>query len=132
MSSESKLQAEVRLAMAQEQRGLLMRNNSGSLPDARGRWIRFGLGNDSKAVNEKLKSSDLVGIRRVVIQQHHVGRVIGQFMAVETKEPAWRGAAGSEHATAQAAWMDLVRAWGGVAGFANSVEMARDIWESEL
>ena len=126
--SESKIAATIRLAAAEDRAALLMRNNSGALPDGQGRWIRFGLGNDSKAVNERLKSSDLVGIRPVLIQPHHVGTVIGQFFALETKEPAWRGPAGSQRATAQAAWIDLIRSWGGVGGFASSVEMARALW----
>jgi len=130
--SESKLQAEVRLALAHEQAGLLMRNNSGALKDERGRLIRFGLGNDSAAVNKVMKSSDLIGIRRVVIGPQDVGKVVGQFMAIECKDPGWRGAAGSERARAQENWMSVVRTWGGVAGFANSVEMARNIWESDV
>ena len=57
MGSESNIQANIRLAAAQD-RVFLMRNNSGALPDSRGRWVRFGLGNDSAAVNDKRKSSD--------------------------------------------------------------------------
>jgi len=132
VSSESQVALNIRLTAAQEQAALLMRNNSGALPDRGGRLIRFGLGNESVAVNKRLKSADLVGIRPVLIGEHHVGRVIGQFIAIETKAAGWRGPAGDERATAQAAWMEIVKAWGGVAGFAPTLSMAQAVWRSGL
>lgn len=127
MTSEANMQAQVRLAAAQE-RVFLMRNNSGALRDDTGRMVRFGLGNDSKQVNDRLKSSDLIGIRPVLIQSHHIGQTIGQFIAIEVKPPDWRGPGGDDHAEAQQRWIELVRSWGGLGGFANSVPMARGVW----
>lgn len=127
MTSESHMQSKIRLAAATE-RVFLMRNNSGALRDAKGRTVRFGLGNDSAAVNEKLKSSDLIGIRPILIGPEHIGMTIGQFIGVEVKPPDWRGPGGDPHAGAQADWMQLVRQWGGVAGFASTVDMARKVW----
>ena len=127
MTSESNMQAQVRLAAAED--GVwLLRNNSGALRDAKGRTVRFGLGNDSKAVNDKLKSSDLIGIRVVTVTPDMVGQRIGQFIAVEVKPPDWRGPAGDPHAQAQADFHQLVRSWGGVGGFASTVAMARGLW----
>lgn len=125
--SESNMQAQVRLAAA-EDGVFLMRNNSGQLPDRHGNPVRFGLGNDSAKVNAQLKSADLIGIRPVLIGPEHVGRLLGQFIAVEVKPPTFRGPAGDVRAEAQDAWNALVRSWGGRANFANTVEAARQLW----
>ena len=130
MVSESSMQAQIRLQAAQDS-VWLMRNNSGVLNDKNGRPVRFGIGNDSATVNAKLKSSDLIGIRPVLVTEAHVGQVIGQFIAVEAKPPTFRGPAGDDRALAQQAWMNLVRHWGGVAGFAPTVTLARRIWGGE-
>lgn len=67
----------------------LTRNNVGVLEDKRGVPVRYGLFNESKLVNETLKSWDLVGWRRVLIQPHMVGWTIGQFVGREVKKPGW-------------------------------------------
>ena len=86
--SEAAVQAAVRLDAAR--RGwLLYRNNSGACQDRSGRHIRYGLANDSKRVNDVFKSSDLIGLRPLEITQEHVGRVIGQFVALECKKRRW-------------------------------------------
>jgi len=128
MVSESNIQAKIRLQAARD--GVwLMKNSSGALKNANGRMIRFGLGHDSAVVNKQLKSSDLVGIIPLLIEQRHVGMTIGRFVAVEVKGPEFRGSAGGdEHVQAQAAWQELVRQWGGAAGFGSSLESARRIW----
>ena len=128
-SSEAQVQADIRLAAAQEG-VMLWRNNSGALPDQNGRTVRFGLGNDSKAVNEQFKSPDLVGIRPLLITQEMVGQYVGQFISLECKDPTFRGPAGDTRAEAQARWNALVTRWYGVAGFASNVQMARNLWGS--
>lgn len=67
----------------------LMRNNSGACKDETGRMIRYGLCNDSAQLNKVIKSSDLIGIRPVVITPDMVGHTIGQFVAREVKRPGW-------------------------------------------
>lgn len=108
--SESGVQSRIRLD-APKFGVTLWRNNSGAAVDDTGRHIRYGLGNDSKRVNESFKSSDLIGI-------NHVGR----FVAVECKAPGWKFSQNDERAVAQARFLAHVRASGGIAGFCQSLE----------
>ena len=93
---------------------VLWRNNVGACKTDDGRMIRYGLANVSKAMNERIKSADLIGVYRRVITPDDVGRVIGQFLSVETKREGWKPS-NSQRDTAQAAWASGVVAWGGVA-----------------
>ncbi len=45
----------------------LWRNNSGAGKLQDGRFLRWGLGNESKKLNENLKSPDLVGYTTITI-----------------------------------------------------------------
>lgn len=116
-ASESRAQSEIRLASP----GLgmrLWRNNVGVLTNEHGTPVRYGLANDSKALNARLKSSDLIGWRRLVITPAHVGSVVAQFTALECKAPGWRYS-GDEREQAQARWGALVAADGGYFRFAT-------------
>lgn len=115
-TSESAVQARVRLEAA-EKGVYLWRNQSGAMQNETGRWVRFGLCNDSKALNEHIKSADLVGIRPVVITPQHVGHTIGQFVAREVKEAGW-SYGGTAREEAQLRFLNLVLAAGGDAAFA--------------
>lgn len=126
MSSEERVQQQIRLAVSSA--GFDMwRNNVGACQDATGRVIRYGLMNDSKQLNERFKSSDLVGIRPVLITPDMVGSVIGVFVALECKASDWKYRATDKHSVAQQRFIELVRAAGGFAGFARSVDEAREI-----
>jgi hypothetical protein len=113
--SEGRVQSQVRLA-APAHGMRLFRNNVGVLTDERGVPVRYGLANDSKALNARLKSADLIGWRRFQIQPQHVGSCIAQFVSLECKHEGWtyRGDAREE---AQARWAGLVAADGGFARF---------------
>lgn len=115
-TSEADTQARLRVR-ASERGGALWRNNSGSLQDATGRWVRFGLGNDSKKRNDLWKSSDLIGITPVTWW----GRTFGVFTACEVKHPGWTKPE-SDRDRAQLAFITTVQRLGGIAGFAASVE----------
>ena len=106
---------------------LLMRNNVGACQDATGRVIRYGLMNESAKVNERVKSSDLIGITPVVIHAGYIGMTLGVFTAVETKRSDWQFVHSDERAVAQMAFHDIVRRHGGFAGFARSPEEFKGI-----
>ena len=114
--SEAWVQSMVKLNAAKGHTLTLWRNNVGALQDKRGVPVRYGLMNDSKRMNEKFKSGDLIGIRRVLITQAMVGQVIGQFVSIEVKEPGWVYT-GEGRETAQLNWANAVNARGGFAIF---------------
>lgn len=117
---ESSLQNKIRLEASR--RGvLLFRNNVGAAMTEDGRHIRFGLANDSSKINKVIKSSDLIGIKPVVITQEMVGQTIGQFVALEVKRPDWRYM-GTAREKAQLKFLDTVTRYGGEAKFINSVD----------
>lgn len=115
--SEAWAQSVVRLEASEK--GLkLFRNNSGALKDKGGRLVRFGLGNDSAEINDVIKSGDLIGIRPLLIQPHHVGHTFGQFVSREIKPPGWQYT-GQGREAAQLAWANLINSCGGDAAFAT-------------
>lgn len=105
----------------------LWRNNSGVLPGEHGQPVRFGLGNDSSKVNAVCKSSDLIGVTRVLITPEMVGSVVGVFTAVEVKEEGWKFNLRNAREVAQKVFIDLVLQNGGYAGFAQSINDYRRI-----
>ena len=116
MLSEAEVQAAVRLEYAR--RGYrLFRNNVGVLMDAVGRPVRFGLANESPKLNEKLKSSDLIGWHPVLITPGMVGLQLAQFVSFECKPSDWHLTDSDKRGHAQKAWLDLVAGDGGEAKF---------------
>lgn len=113
---ETDVQNQVRLEASHK--GLrLWRNNVGAVVDAEtNRHIRYGLCNDSKSLNTRIKSADLIGIRPVAVTQEHVGSVIGQFVSREIKRSSWKYS-GSQKEIAQLAWAELIFSFGGDAAF---------------
>ena len=70
--SEAAVQNNVRLEASNK--GLrLYRNNVGAGYLQDGRLLRWGIANDSTQMNRSIKSGDLIGIRPIRIEQHHVG-----------------------------------------------------------
>lgn len=118
-SSEAAVQSVIRLeATAKGKR--LFRNNVGGGYMQDGSFIRFGLANDSAAVNDKCKSSDLIGISPEIITVHDVGQPRGRFVAREIKTPGWQWS-GTEREEAQLRFLELIAAYGGDAAFATGV-----------
>jgi len=107
--SETDTQQRIRVK-AVELGCVLWRNNSGVLPDRKGRPVRFGLGNDSGKINKNFKSADLIGMSRT-----------GVFMAVEVKHPGWKSPQ-NEREKAQWAFLLDVVTKGGIGFFVTSVE----------
>lgn len=128
-ASESYAQSEIRLAAP----GLgmrLFRNNVGVLKNEDGRPVRYGLANDSKALNKRLKSSDLIGWRRLAIGPEHVGSVVAQFVALECKAPGWTYR-GDEHEEAQQRFLALAAVDGAYARFATGAAQLDGIVNSQ-
>lgn len=96
----------------------LWRNNVGGTYTEEGSFLRYGLANDSKQMNDAIKSHDLIGIRPVLIEQHHVGKIIGQFVSREVKAAGWKYR-GTKREEAQLRWAELIASLGGDACFAN-------------
>jgi hypothetical protein len=117
--SEAHAQSLVRLEAGRLPGVTLWRNNNGVLLNPAGQPVRFGLANESKQLNETLKSSDLIGWRSVVITPHHVGMTLAVFLARECKPAGWRYHENDAHERAQKNWLDLVSQAGGDAAFAT-------------
>jgi hypothetical protein len=85
----------------------LFRNNTGAIKDENGRLVRFGLCKGS---------SDLIGIKPTVITPEMVGKTVAIFTAIEVKTPTGKATPEQIH------FIDRVKALGGIAGIARSVE----------
>lgn len=126
MTSEAAVQQQIRMNIAAH--GLdLWRNNTGACEDKTGRVIRYGLMNESHALNQRFKSSDLIGIRPMVVTSEWVGHTVGVFAAIECKESGWKLRPGDARGQAQQRFISLVQNNGGFAGFATNVDEARMI-----
>lgn len=115
--SEAAVQSALRLRVSAGG-GVAWRNNVGAGRMDTGSFVRFGLANDSPAMNRLIKSSDLVGIQPVLVTPGHVGMRIGQFWAREVKRGGW-AYSGTAREVAQLRFMELVNALGGDAAFAS-------------
>lgn len=136
LSGEARVQSLVRLEAAHAGYWLT-RNNVGAYQDPRsivcvhcqrpalgarataGRWIRYGLANESKQQNAIVKSADLIGFRKRVIISSDIGTVIAQFVSRECKAEGWQPSENDPHEQAQRAWRDHVNANGGDASFVS-------------
>lgn len=116
MTPEAQAQNAVRLAASQAG-ARLWRNNLGAGKLENGSFVRWGLANDTAALNDHIKSGDLIGIRPVLITPAHVGQVLGVFVSREVKRPGWRFRPNDKREAAQQRWIELVRGLGGDAAF---------------
>lgn len=115
MKTEAQVQAETRLRAA-ALGWHLWRNNNGVLKDLSGRPVRYGLANDSKALNKVVKSADLIGGTPTKITPDMVGQTLLVFTSVEVKEESFnepRSADERERYEAQLAWANLINSLGG-------------------
>lgn len=116
--SEAAITQRVRLK-ASQQGARLWRNNVGVWFDDRNVPVRYGLCNESAAQNQRLKSSDLIGITPVFITQEHIGQTLGVFTAYELKSGDWKYS-GSKREQAQFAFINMISSMGGIAKFINN------------
>lgn len=96
----------------------LFRNNVGMFSiDTKGkkRFVKTGLCKGS---------SDLIGYTSRMITKEMVGQRIAVFTAIETKKEEWKETKKfDEHEKRQDEFLKEVREKGGIAGFANSIEV---------
>ena len=102
--SESAIQDKCRL-LASAQGIVTWRNNVGAGELIKGGFVRWGLANETAAQNDRLKSSDVIGIKPG-----------GQFYAREIKAPNWYYR-GTPRELAQLNFINLVNRLGGDAAF---------------
>ena len=118
--NENDLTAKIRLKAAQLG-WYLWRNNVGATYTKNNDFIRYGLANDSKAINSRLKSSDLIGIKPMKITKEMVGKTLGVFVAREIKSSSWKYT-GAPRENAQPKVIDLGDSVGGDARFITCEE----------
>jgi hypothetical protein len=107
--TETEILADIRIALGKLSHVRMERNNSGRFKDISGRWIKFGVFSPG--------APDLIGFVQF--------RGLPVFCSIEVKRP------GAKTTPAllvdQIRLRDLIRGFGGFAGFADSVEDALDI-----
>lgn len=111
-ASEAANQARFMLDAATGYRALMWRNNVGVTES----HVRYGLANSSKQENDRIKSSDLIGIVPMTVLPEHVGQTVGLFAAAEIKAGGW-SYSGNKHEAAQLAFGKLVQSRGGLFQF---------------
>lgn len=116
--SESRQQSLVRLEAARRGDTYLFRNNVGAGEMQGGGFVRFGLANDSPALNAQVKSGDLIGWRSELVTPAHVGSIIARFVSREVKREDWKWRNTPEE-QAQLKWAALINAHGGDAAIVN-------------
>ena len=121
----------------------LMRNNSGAYQDDTGRLIRFGLGNESKRVNDHIKFGDYIGWTPITITPEMIGKTVAVFTNIEIK-PGEKGVKNAlrkaenkpeSREAGQLRAINLVREAGGIAWFAGDeqhVDMILSAFLQEL
>ncbi len=109
LKSESEVQQLIQLEAA-KYGCILMRNNSGGYKDDTGRMIFYGLGVISKQQNERIKSSDLIGLYQ------------GRFIAIEVKREGWKFNPNDKREVAQLAFIDWIKNNNGLAAFCASTD----------
>ena len=116
--SEGAVQSLVRLE-ASRKGARLFRNNVGAFTPPEGGLVRYGLANDTKEMNQNVKSSDLIGIKPIIVTPEMVGYIVGVFLAREIKESGWTYC-GNKKEEAQLKFIELITSLGGDACFASS------------
>ena len=109
--SEQTIQQHIRLACSIGT-CRLFRNNTGTLKDANGRPVSFGLAKGS---------ADLIGWTTRTVTQDMVGTQVAVFTSIEVKT------ATGKIRPEQQQWLNAVQAAGGIAGVARSVGEAMDL-----
>lgn len=132
--SEDSVSKDIRFQTSNECGTKLFRNNVGAFQSKTGAWVRYGLANESKAMNSHVKSSDFIGFTPVVVTEQMVGSTVAVFTAIEAKEEGYKpsGAKQVAHYEAQKRFCDMAEGFGAIAGIADSGKRAVEIIEDWL
>jgi hypothetical protein len=103
---------DIQCALCRDVRVRLWRNNVGVLQDARGNYVGYGL---------TPGSSDLIGLRSLIIKPDMVGKTVAVFVALEIKGPRGRPT------LRQGLFVKMVNTLGGLAGIVRSLADARRV-----
>lgn len=112
--SEANHQTDIMLNASEEGHRLL-RNNVGGFKDARGAWVKYGVGGTG--------GSDLIGWTQIKITTDMVGLTLPVFTAIEVKDKA-------KPTTEQLDFIASVQRANGISGIAHSTEEYRQIIEA--
>ena len=109
---ENQIQANIRLRLSAMRAGLFLRYQVGTFLTLDGRTVKVG----------QPGVSDLIGCVPHVVTQEDVGRTIGVFTAMETKQV--RDSTAKSRKESQGNFIALVKSLGGLAGIVRSEEDA--------
>jgi len=136
--SESLIQRDIRLAIGSRPDTRLFRNNTAQGVVGEVEWPKApktvkvypgdAIVRHARVLHAGLHegSSDLVGIHRTLITPSMVGRSVGLFLGLETKDE--RGRASEP----QKRWHQMLLDFGALSGIVRSVEEARQVIEGDL
>ena len=116
-NSETYVQNILRVLASSREHAYLWRNNVGATQTPDGRMIRYGLCNESKKLNQRFKSSDLIGGTPVTVTADMVGKRVMIFTAVEVKKADWKPGSDTQRERGQLRFINAVRAAGGFGFF---------------
>lgn len=119
--SEAGVQSRVRLEAAQKD-VRLFRNNSGAGQLVNGSFVRWGLANDSEAINKNFKSPDLIGWRKRLIVAADIDTYMGQCVLRECKPSNWKYDPTRERDVAQLNFLTMAATDGCDAAFATTAD----------
>ncbi|AUR82469.1 hypothetical protein NVP1024O_69 [Vibrio phage 1.024.O._10N.261.45.F8] len=114
---EKHVQDALRVVASSREHTYLWRNNVGATQTPDGRMIRYGLCNESKKLNQRFKSSDLIGGTPIVVTPEMVGKRVMVFTAVEVKKADWKPGSDTQRERGQLRFINAVRAAGGIGFF---------------
>lgn len=117
--NEHGIQASVRLRLSELRGNLFLRYNVGTFLTMDGRVVKIG----------EPSVSDLIGIVAHKVTQADVGRTIGVFVAMETKQV--KDSTSKARKKSQGNFLRIVRELGGIAGIVRSVEDAEKLIENK-
>lgn len=121
---ENQIQSDIRLRLSEMRAGVFLRYQVGTFMTMDGRHVKIG----------EPGVSDLIGITHHVVTQEDVGRTIGVFTALETKQV--KDSTDKARKESQGNFINKVRELGGLASIVRSVDDAESLvtekWDSRL